>query len=282
VQSECRVILEGEAHLDHLAELLRGRRFLVLSGAGISTESGIPDYRGPKRSKRPRTPMRYQQFTRSPEARRRYWVRSLVGWPRIDRAEPNLGHHALVRMEANADLEIITQNVDGLHQRAGSRNVLELHGTLAVVRCLHCRAPETRLEFQSRMLELNPDFRFGRIEVAPDGDADIPQSEELGFRVPVCLRCRGVLKPDVVFFGENVPAGRLERAWMMLERAEALLVVGSSLAVYSGYRFVARAAQQGKPVAIINQGPTRGDADASVRIGGELGEVLPVLAERIR
>ncbi|UCH28019.1 MAG: NAD-dependent protein deacetylase [Trueperaceae bacterium] len=262
--------------------MLRGRRLLVLSGAGISTESGIPDYRSPERSQRSRRPMRYQQFVRSPEARRRYWVRSLVGWPRIDQAEPNLGHRALVHMQVKVDLDgIITQNVDGLHQRAGSRNVLELHGTLAVVRCLHCRVPEARSAFQRRLLELNPDFRPGRIELAPDGDADLPRAQEDGFRVPVCLRCRGLLKPDVVFFGENVPKDRLERAWKMLERAEALLVVGSSLTVYSGYRFVARASQQGKPVAIVNRGPTRGDADASVRIDGKLGEVLPALAEQI-
>jgi NAD+-dependent protein deacetylase sirtuin 4 len=265
-----------------LAALLRGRRVLVLSGAGISTESGIPDYRSPKSLERPRNPIRYQEFVRDEAARRRYWARSLLGWPHIERAKPNRGHHALADLEAGGNVTgVITQNVDGLHQAAGSRSVLELHGSLAVVRCLACQKPESRRELQTRMLELNPDFGAHTVEIAPDGDADIPQGLIEGFRVPACSRCGGVLKAGVVFFGENVPKDRVERAYGMLDRTEVLLVVGTSLTVFSGYRFVVRAVRQQKPIAIVNQGPTRGDADALLRVSGLLGEVLPELANAL-
>ena len=265
--------------VQHLAALLAGRRVLVLSGAGVSTESGIPDYRGPESIKKPRNPMRYKEFVGSAEARRRYWARSFRGWLAVHRAAPNGGHRALAGMEARGAVGgVITQNVDGLHQGAGSRNVLELHGSLAAVKCLECGARESRRKLQARMLVLNPTFETQGVEITPDGDAEIPQRLIDGFTVPGCLRCGGVLKPDVVFFGENVPKERVLRAYEMLARADALLVVGSSLTVFSGYRFVARAKQEGKPVAIINQGPTRGDGDAVLKVEAPLGEVLPALA----
>lgn len=266
--------------LDSIRGLLRERRTLVLSGAGVSTDSGIPDYRGPL--SRPRAPMRYQEFLRDPEARRRYWARSSVGWPVTARARPNDGHRALARLERRGHLTgVLTQNVDGLHQQGGSRHVLELHGSLASVICLDCGARSARADLQARMRAANPDFHAQADDVAPDGDVEIPDAWTRGFVVPACRACGGVLKPDVVFFGENVPRDRVERAWERVDRAEALLVVGSSLTVFSGYRFVRRAREHGKPVAIVNDGPTRGDPDATLRLHARLGEVLPELADRL-
>lgn len=265
-----------------LAEWLSGRRVLALSGAGLSTESGIPDYRSPARLAKPRQPMRYQTFIGSAEARQRYWARSYVGWPTVARAQPNPGHLGLARLERAGFVQgVLTQNVDGLHQAAGGRRVLELHGNLGVVRCLSCGKLEARRDLQRRLAVHNPDLSRAATEIAPDGDAELPEGLIAEFRVPGCLSCGGVLKPDVVFFGENVPRYKLERAWRMLEQAEALLVLGSSLTVYSGYRFVTRAAQEGKPVAIVNLGPTRGDAEASLKLEAPLGAVLGALAERL-
>jgi NAD-dependent SIR2 family protein deacetylase len=266
--------------LDALAELLRERRTLVLSGAGVSTDSGIPDYRGP--TSRPRSPMRFQEFARDPEARRRYWARSSVGWPVTARARPNDGHRALARLERRGLLTgVLTQNVDGLHQQGGSRRVLELHGSLASVICLDCGARSARADLQARMRAANPHFHAQADDVAPDGDVEIPDAWTRHFVVPACRACGGVLKPDVVFFGENVPRERVERAWARVDAAQALLVAGSSLSVFSGYRFVRRAREQGKPVAIVNDGPTRGDPDATVRLHARLGAVLPSLAARL-
>jgi NAD-dependent SIR2 family protein deacetylase len=265
-----------------LAHLMRGRATLVLSGAGISTESGIPDYRGPNGSMLARRPMQYREFVGSADARRRYWARSAVGWARVGAALPNAGHSAVARLEQlGAVTGVITQNVDGLHQAAGSRRVLELHGSLAEVRCLSCGLPEMRDHLQARLVELNPAWAWGAAESAPDGDAEVPTGTTASFSVPGCLRCGGVLKPDVVFFGESVPAPRVEAAWRMLAGAEVLLVVGSSLAIFSGLRFVSRAARENKPVAIVNQGETRGDGMAAVRIEGRLGEVLPSLVDAL-
>jgi NAD-dependent SIR2 family protein deacetylase len=210
--------------------------------------------------------------------RQRYWARSLVGWPVIDRARPNDGHRALAYLESRGMVGgVLTQNVDGLHQAAGSRAVLELHGSLAAVRCLACKKIEARRSLQARMLALNPGFRTLDATIAPDGDAEISAEAIAGFEPPSCTRCEGVLKPDVVFFGENVPRRRLVHAWNMYERADALVVVGSSLTVFSGFRFVKRAAEDGKAVAIVNDGPTRGDHLATIRVGGRLGTVLPGL-----
>ena len=285
-----------------LARLLAGRRVTVLSGAGVSTESGIPDYRGPDGRQRSRSPITYREFTAEPRIRARYWARSLVGWPRMDAARPNAGHRALARLEERGALAgIITQNVDGLHQAAGSRRVVELHGSLADVRCLRCGDRVRRAAIQRRLLELNPGWRtavdgtapdgddaredpigaFARERMAPDGDADLPDRAARGFRVPSCRRCGGVLKPDVVFFGESVPPRRTAEAWDLFHRGEALLVVGSSLSVYSGLRFVREAGERELPVAIVNLGRTRGDRFASIRVHGRTGAVLPLLSSAL-
>ncbi|GIV57935.1 MAG: NAD-dependent protein deacetylase [Rhodothermaceae bacterium] len=268
-----------DAALAALADLMRGRRTVVLTGAGCSTESGIPDYRGPETRRRARNPMPFQTFMGDPAARRRYWARSTVGWRRVAAARPNPAHHALAQMERAGLLAgLITQNVDGLHTAAGSRHVVELHGTLARVRCLGCGRAEDRAAFQRRLLAANPGWAPERVAFAPDGDADLDAAAIAAFRVPACPACGGVLKPDVVFFGESVPRERVQAAQALCEEADVLLVVGSSLAVYSGYRFVLWAAKAGRPVALVNLGPTRGDTVATVRLEGRAGEVLPRLA----
>ena len=266
-----------------LADLLDERRVLVLSGAGCSTESGIPDYRGSDSQKKVRRPVLYQEFVRDPVARRRYWARSAVGWQRVANARPNAGHRALARMEKTGLVRgVVTQNVDGLHQAAGSGRVVELHGNLAEVACLECGAAEPRDALQRRLVDLNPDWSqpaeatapFEAAESAPDGDVELSADVESTFRVAACLRCGGVLKPAVVFFGENVPKEKVEAAWELFAGADVLLVVGSSLAVYSGYRFVLGAAERNVPVGIVNLGSTRGDKIARVRVHGRTGEVL--------
>lgn len=263
--------------MESIVDLMRGRRVAVLTGAGCSTDSGIPDYRGPQSAQRKSNPIQYQEFVRSEEARVRYWSRSSIGWPRIAAARPNAGHFALAQLERAGIMHgLITQNVDGLHHAAGSRNVVELHGTLAVNRCLSCNQGTSRADFQNKLLELNPEWaerlQNHPIQLAPDGDAQIETPRD--FRVPSC-ECGGILKPDVVFFGENVPYATVQRAWEVFEACGMLLVVGSSLTVYSGRRFVYRAQQEKKPIAIINLGPTRGDELAAVKIDAPIGEVLP-------
>lgn len=270
--------------LEPLHELLAGRRVVVLAGAGCSTESGIPDYRGPEGVRRTRRPMQYQEFIRSESARVRYWARSTIGWPRFAAARPNPAHLALARLEEGGVVRgVITQNVDGLHQEGGSRRVVELHGSLAWVRCLDCGGYVSRAEYQDRLLALNPGWleslNGGSTELAPDGDAELPAWADSSFRVAPCERCGGVLKPDVVFFGENVPAERVDEAWRLFDEGEALLVVGSSLAVYSGRRFIYRAQERGVPIGIVNLGPTRADEAAAARVEGRVGEVLPRVAE---
>lgn len=265
-----------------LADLLRGQRTVVLSGAGLSTESGIPDYRGADRQGPVRTPMSYQQFVGSAAMRRRYWARSTVGWAAMHSRQPNAGHLTVARLEqAGLVTGVITQNVDGLHQAAGSRNVVELHGALARAVCLSCGRTEPRNELQQRLEQMNPNLLTADVTILPDGDADIPEPLIDGFKVPECLYCGGMLKADVVFFGENVPRPKVQRAFEMLEAADVLLVLGSSLAVRSGYRFVAAAKEAGKRVGVVNHGPTRADSDADVRVEGRLGQVLPPLAEML-
>jgi NAD-dependent SIR2 family protein deacetylase len=270
--------------LDPLIDLLRGRRIVALVGAGCSTESGIPDYRGPESSRRPRRPIQYQEFIRSESARIRYWARSTVGWRRISTARPNAAHVALADLESAGVLKgVITQNVDGLHEAAGSRRVVELHGSLASVRCLDCGERTARDAFQRRLIALNAEWERQLApvehETAPDGDAELPVSALEHFRVPPCDACgTGVLKPDVVFFGENVPRPRLDEAWRVFEDGDVLLVVGSSLTVYSGRRFIYRAGEIGMPVAVINVGPTRADDVAAVKIEAPLGAALPAVA----
>ena len=274
--------VEDTSRLDDLVELMAGRRVVALSGAGISTESGIPDYRGPEARRRARNPIQYQAFVSDPAARARYWARSTIGWPRLAQARPNAGHRALARLEEAGFVRgVITQNVDRLHQAAGSRRVVELHGALAEVNCLDCHAHEPRTALQDRLLDLNPRWSTRPAELAPDGDAELAEAAERAFRVPACRQCGGVLKPAVVFFGENVPRPRVAAAWQVFAEAEVLLVVGSSLAVYSGYRFVLKAAKEARPIAIVNLGPTRGDAAAQIRINERLGVVLPELADAL-
>jgi NAD-dependent SIR2 family protein deacetylase len=261
---------------DDLAELVSGAGVVILSGAGISTESGIPDYRGPTGSARPATPMTFQAFTGSQQARQRYWARAHLSWPFIARAAPNAGHVAVADLQASGLVAgIVTQNVDGLHQAAGATDVLELHGGLDRVECLTCGERSGRDELDVRLKEANPGFVRRDVELRPDGDAAV--DDVGGFHVVDCLVCGGLLKPDVVFFGETVPRDRVDRAFDFVDAAASLLVLGSSLTVMSGYRFVLRAAKQGIPVAIVNQGPTRGDGLCSVRVDAPLGEVLTTL-----
>jgi len=244
--------------------MLSGKRALVLTGAGISTDSGIPDYRGQGRVAR--HPMTFDVFMASNEAQVRYWSRSFVGWSRISDAKPNPGHRALANAERAGLIEhLVTQNVDGLHQAAGSKNVVDLHGRLDRVICMGCKKQISRLEMDQMLSALNPTVRKDlTVEFSPDGDAEIEASAN--FQVPKCQSCNGVLKPDVVFFGENVPAERAEFAMSKLESAGALLVAGTSLTVNSGLRFVRAAAKSNKPVVIINLGPTKGDELASAKI----------------
>jgi NAD-dependent SIR2 family protein deacetylase len=273
----------GSASLDALAELVADGDVLVLSGAGLSTDSGIPDYRGASGSLRRHTPMTFQTFTRDPRGRHRYWARSFVGWRQIRGARPNAGHEAVGDLQAAGLVGgVITQNVDGLHQAGGAQDVVELHGGLDRTVCLGCGDVAGRAELDLRLQEANPDFGPRADEVNPDGDAELPDEVLDGFVMVPCLACGdGPLKPDVVFFGETVPRDRVERCFALVEQAGSLLVLGSSLTVMSGYRFVLRAAKLGMPVAIVNVGPTRGDAKADVRVDAPLGEVLPELARRL-
>ena len=267
--------------MDALVALARGRRIVALTGAGCSTESGIPDYRGP--GAKPRTPLQHREFVDRADARQRYWARSLIGWPKLAAARPNPAHHALAALEKTGAIAgVITQNVDGLHAAAGSRAVVELHGALARVRCLACEQITSRDELQRRLLDANPGWE-ARMDapVAPDGDVELPEALVLGFRVVACAACGGVLMPDVVFFGGSVPRQTLDAAWATFARAELLLVIGSSLAVFSGYRFVRRASELGVPVAILNHGPTRGDPHAELRIDARCGDALPQLARAL-
>lgn len=261
---------------DTAIALLADRPLVVLTGAGVSTDSGIPDYRGPQAPSR--RPMTYQEFVSGPEAQQRYWARSHIGWGRMKRAEPNPGHHAVAAL--GADL-VITQNVDGLHEAAGTPELVALHGRIADVVCLSCRRTSSRAAFQADLEALNPDWlgRHADVEVRPDGDVALEDTS--GFVVPVC-GCGGVFKPDVVFFGENVPKDRVERCYAAVDALAvsggALLVAGTSLTVMSGLRFVRRAATLGVPVVIVNRGTTRGDALATYTIDAGTSDWLPVLA----
>ncbi|WP_426242273.1 NAD-dependent protein deacetylase [Nocardioides sp. LHG3406-4] len=264
--------------LPRVVDFLAGRPLVVLTGAGLSTDSGIPDYRGP--GSVPRQPMTFQEFRSGPAARRHYWARSHVGWGRMGTAAPNAGHLALARLDPEL---LITQNVDGLHERAGSQRLVALHGRVADVICLDCRETSPRVAMQERMAALNPGWAERHADVAarPDGDVDLAETAD--FIVPDCAGCGGVLKPDVVFFGENVPPPRVERCYAAVEalgEVGALLVVGSSLTVMSGLRFVKRAASRGTPVVIVNRGATRGDALASYTVEAGCSEFLTALVDR--
>jgi NAD-dependent SIR2 family protein deacetylase len=266
-----------ETAYDEALALLRDRPLVVLTGAGLSTDSGIPDYRGPNSPAR--SPMTYQEFVSGPAARQRYWARSHLGWGRMLRADPNPGHHALARLAPHL---LITQNVDGLHERVGTPRLVALHGRIADVVCLGCRKTSTRAHLHERLTELNPGFadRHTEVEVRPDGDVEL--DDTAGFVVPGCAGCEGVLKPDVVFFGENVPPARVERCYAAVDALTdndgALLVAGSSLTVMSGFRFVRRSAKAGVPVVIVNRGQTRGDELATYKLDAGCSEFLLELA----
>jgi len=262
---------------ERLAELVAEGGVAVLTGAGLSTDSGIPDYRGPDGVQARHAPMTYQTFTRDLAARRRYWARSHIGWRTIARAEPNSGHHAVADLHAAGLLRgVITQNVDGLHQSGGCAEVIELHGNLDRVVCLDCGDGTPRAELDRRLRLVNPEFHAQAIAVNPDGDVELAEAAVDRFRLVGCRACeRGTLKPDVVFFGETVPRPRVDASFALVESARALLVLGSSLTVMSGRRFVLRAAKLGIPVAIVNRGVTRGDAYAALTLDAPLGAVLP-------
>jgi NAD-dependent deacetylase sirtuin 4 len=270
------------AELDLLTDLFTRGVTAVLTGAGISTESGIPDYRGPETRRRARNPIQYREFLRSAAARRRYWARSMLGWPRIAAARPNPGHEALAALERTGLVHgLLTQNVDGLHSDAGSRELVELHGALREATCLECGRLVPRAALQQALEHENPALLAGAVEFAPDGDAELADELVERFRVIDCS-CGGPLKPHVVFFGESVPSARVTRALAMVDRARSLLVVGSSLAVYSGLRFVRRAVERAIPVAIVSLGETRGDPLANVRVDAGAGVTLSALAARLK
>jgi NAD-dependent SIR2 family protein deacetylase len=266
-----------------LADLIAAGEVVILSGAGLSTESGIPDYRGPTGLARRATPMTYQAFTGSAAARRRYWARSHLGWRHIARAVPNHGHCAVAELDRRRLLAgIITQNVDGLHQAAGASGVTELHGSLHRVTCLSCGQRTSRGDLDRRLAAANPDWDTESATlIHPDGDAVLADDVTDSFRVVDCAWCRGVLKPDVVFFGENVPPRHVEVCYALVEQASSLIVLGSSLTVMSGLRYVRHAARRQLPVVIINQGSTRGDQYATATLDAPLGQVLTALVAAI-
>jgi len=271
------------AAYEGLVELLRAGNVTVLSGAGLSTESGIPDYRGPD-GKRRVMPMTYGEFVASPANRQRYWARSFVGWRRFASAGPNDGHRAVADLQRLGLVRaIITQNVDGLHQVAGACDVLELHGNLDRARCLDCGESTQRSELDGRLREANPNFEAVAGEIRPDGDVLLPDEAVAGFLPPRCLVCESdLVKPDVVFFGESVPKLLVEQAFSHVEASSGLVVLGSSLQVMSGYRFVRRAAEIGIPVAIVTRGPSRGDPQATIRLDAPLGATLSRLVQDLR
>ncbi|MDX3095494.1 NAD-dependent protein deacetylase [Streptomyces sp. ME19-03-3] len=272
----------GTTDVGPVADALGSGGVLVLSGAGISTESGIPDYRGEGGSLSRHTPMTYQDFVGSARARRRYWARSHLGWRTFGRARPNAGHRAVAAFGRHGLLSgVITQNVDGLHQAAGSEGVVELHGSLARVVCLSCGTLTPRAELARRLEEANAGFEPVAAAINPDGDADLTDEQVGDFHVVPCGICGGVLKPDVVFFGEAVPPARVEHCRELVREAAGLLVLGSSLTVMSGLRFVRQAAEAGKPVVIVNRDATRGDRHALTRVALPLGAALTAVAERL-
>lgn len=277
----------SDDQVGRLADLLRRHTVCLLTGAGCSTESGIPDYRGEGTPGRARTSIQFRQFLTDERARQRYWARSMLGWPRLRAAEPGGVHHAARQLEvAGVVTGIITQNVDRLHMRAGSKSAVELHGALEEVVCLDCGALEHRDDLQARLGAVNPGFVAEVAQLAPDGDVDLIESETgrralEQFRVPSCRRCLGIIKPNVVFFGEGVPRATVDAAFAHYERADALLVAGTSLAVYSGFRLVRKARQDKKPVFVVNIGATRADEVAQIKVVGVVGQVFTRLVELI-
>jgi len=274
---------ESERAVAALHEFLRAiPRLFVLSGAGLSTASGIPAYRDDAGRWMRRQPIDAREFARDAAARRRYWARSLIGWPLLRNAQPNAGHRALSRLQAAGRIQrVVTQNVDGLHQQAGTRDVLELHGSVAEVRCLDCGRPYARADIQARLEAANPDFVLRSAAPAPDGDADVDDGRLERFEVPACESCGGMLKPHVVFFGDAVPGERVAEAMRDLQQSQAVLVVGSSLMLQSGFRFCLAAQRQGIPIVAINLGATRADDMLVHKLRQPCSEALVKLAEAL-
>lgn len=270
-------------HLDTLHWAMAERRFLVLTGAGISTSSGIPDYRDSEGVRRGKAPMMYQEFLATAQARRRYWARAMLGWPRVRIAQPNPAHRALATLQQRQRISgLITQNVDTLHDQAGSHDVIELHGSLHRVLCLDCQQRSPRDVIQQRMEHENPYLAGVDAVQAPDGDTLLDPAFEEHFHIPLCPHCNGQrLKPDVVFFGENVAQATAAKAMVAVEQAEGLLVVGSSLMAYSAFRLCKAMVEQGKPVIAINLGKTRGDELLQVKIEASCERLLPLLVDRL-
>lgn len=266
-----------------LLELLaRYPRLVALTGAGISAASGIPTYRNDRGEWQRSDPIQHRDFVEREESRRRYWARSMAGWGHVASSRPNRAHRALARLETAGHVALLaTQNVDRLHQRAGHRNVIDLHGRLDKVKCLDCGDTSSRAELQEVLEGLNPTWRDRLAEVRPDGDAEVADEVVAAMRVPNCRRCTGTLMPDVVFFGGTVPRPRVEAISQAIASADALLVAGSSLKVFSGFRFCRQAATLGKPLAIINRGQTRADELATLKIEADAGEVLDQLASSV-
>jgi NAD-dependent SIR2 family protein deacetylase len=281
--ASCAMTSSSEPGDAALLELLRrARRLVVLTGAGCSTDSGIPDYRDAHGAWKRTPPMQIQQFMGSTAARQRYWARALIGWRAFRDVVPNAAHRVLARLERTGRLDtLITQNVDGLHQQAGSINVIDLHGRIDAVECLQCARHWPRALVQQQLEQLNPQWRARAAEMAPDGDALLIEQDYSSFRLVDCARCAGTLKPAVVFFGESVPEERVQRAYAAVHAADALLVVGSSLMVFSGYRFVRAASERGIAVAIINLGRTRADAEACIKIEEPCAAVLERIEQRL-
>ena len=267
--------------IDRLVEFLRRhKKITVLSGAGCSTGSGIPDYRDEDGNWKNAQPVQYSDFVNSGDVRRRYWARSFSGWCRITSAKPNAAHAALATLEHSGHVNsLITQNVDNLHRIAGSRRVIDLHGVLHKTRCLSCNKKGKRGDWQTRLEECNPNWSAEVAAYTTDGDAEISKSDYLSFNVPACTFCGGIVKPDVIFFGEPVPPERVNDAKAKLERSDALLIVGSSLMVFSGYRFARLAHSANIPLVIINRGTTRADAIAAQKISNDCAAVLPLLVD---
>ena len=272
-----------DASLDQLCEWVeRHPRLFVLTGAGCSTDSGIPDYRDVNGEWKRKSPVTWQAFTGDDATRRRYWARSLLGWPMMANARPGAAHLALARMEAAGRIELLlTQNVDGLHTLAGSHRTTDLHGRIDTVRCLGCEARTARADLQVELRRRNPAWAALEAQPAPDGDADLDGLDFSGFDVPPCPICGGMLKPDVVFFGESVPRDRVDATFAALARADAVLVAGSSLMVYSGFRFVQTAAASLKPIVAVNMGRTRADDLFALKLAAPVGATLAALAARM-
>lgn len=272
-------VAQRSSDLARLSDLLEQGNVFALTGAGVSTDSGIPGYRDELGAWKAKPPVQYRDFVGSEAVRKRYWARSMLGYPLLQSALPNAAHHALRELEARGRLSLlVTQNVDGLHRRAGHEEFVELHGRLDQVRCLGCGALTARAALQTELAARNPQFARARASVKPDGDAELHEVDYERFEIVPCADCGGMLKPHVVFFGENVPALRVTSAMSALERSTALLVIGSSLQVFSGFRFARAAVRLGLPIAILNRGLCRADEFATLKIDDNAGETLGALA----